>query len=242
MIGRDRYADPWHDFAATAACVARELPRFGLDVEWRSTFPDALDSLARPDLLVVLAGRARERDHGHVEGDDAAWLGFHERLARFVGSGTALLALHSAANTFGDSPHWARLIGGRWVDGRSTHPPIGDAVFDPAGSHPIVSGMSSVHAFDEQYCDLEIAPSSEPFLVTRQGSAVHPVAWAAAPTGRGRAVYDGMGHDTRSYDSDERVALLCREISWLLTGQLERDSRQGGARHHVSGNTSMSPS
>jgi uncharacterized protein len=224
LIGRDRYADPWHDFAATGACIAREMTSLGMAVEWRSTFPDTFASFSRPDLVVVLAGRGVALSAEDDPGADTQWADFHGTLAGFVAAGTALLALHSAANTFEDSPHWVRLIGGRWVEGKSTHPPIGDAIFDTVGSHPIVSGMGSIHAFDERYCDLEMAESSQPFLVTRQGSAVHPVAWAAAPTGRGRAVYDGMGHDTRSYDSEGRVALLRYEISWLLAGVLAHES------------------
>jgi uncharacterized protein len=217
LLGRDRYEDPWHDYAATGARVAHELAGLGLGVHWRSTFPDTLDGLERPDLIVVLAGRSRSHHDDAME-----WRSFHNCLEKFIFSGTALLALHSAANAFSDSMHWPRLIGGQWLEGKSAHPPIGEAVFDIVGSHPIVSGMGPVHAFDERYCGLGVAVSSEPFLVTRQAGTVHPVAWVAAPSGRGRAVYDGLGHDTRSYDSKDRVALLRREISWLTAERLPR--------------------
>lgn len=218
LIGRDRYADPWHDYVATGQRVAHELAGLGISTEWRSTFPDTLDGVDQPDLIVVLSGRSNG-EHG----DPAPWKQLHDRLEQFVSAGTALLAFHSAANTFTDSEPWPRLIGGRWLEGKSAHPPIGEAVFDVVGSHPIVSGMGPIHAFDEQYCGLEMAPSSEPFLVTRQATAVHPVAWVAAPVGRGRSIYDGLGHDTRSYDSKEHIALLRREISWLLAEALAHE-------------------
>ena len=220
LIGRDRYGDPWHDYVATGHRVAQELAGLGVATQWRSTFPDALDGIEQPNLIVVLAGRS-SGEHG----DPTPWTRLHNRLAHFVSAGTALLALHSAVNAFGDSEHWPRLIGGRWVEGKSAHPPIGEAVFDIVGSHPIVSGMGPIHAFDEQYRGLEMALSSEPLLVTRQASEVHPVAWVAEPTGRGRSVYDGMGHDTRSYDSSERITLLRREISWLLARTFALESR-----------------
>jgi len=221
LVGRDRFSDPWHDFVATGACVARELSDLGATVTWRSTFPETFHGLERPDIVVVLAGRRSPARDEANEPDGAQWRGFHDKLADFVAAGTALLALHSAANTFGDSPHWERLIGGRWVEGTSMHPPIGDAVFDPIGSHQIISGVGAVYAFDEQYLGLDVAPSSQPFLSVRQDDAVHIVSWVANPPGgKGRVVYDGLGHDTRSYKSTERVALLRSEIKWLLAAGL----------------------
>jgi type 1 glutamine amidotransferase len=34
--------------------------------------------------------------------------------------------------------------------------------------------------------------------------------------GRGRVVYDGLGHDVRSYDSAAHVELVQRSVRWLL--------------------------
>jgi type 1 glutamine amidotransferase len=226
LVGRDRYEDPWHDFAATGARVARSLDGLGVGVDWRSTFPDALAGMSAPDLVVVLAGRSPSASAD--ESTAADWRELHNRLLEFVNGGSALLVLHAASNTFSDFPRWAELVGGRWVEDRSTHPPLGEAVFTSVGLHPIVSNIETVRAFDEQYLNLEVAPTSEPFLVTHHAGTSHPVAWVAAtPPGRGRVVYDGLGHDTRSYDSAERVALLGSEISWLLAGA---GRRLGGRR------------
>ena len=43
----------------------------------------------------------------------------------------------------------------------------------------------------------------------------HPVVWARQ-TPTSRVVYDGLGHDTASYDSPGHVALLHRAARWLL--------------------------
>jgi hypothetical protein len=217
LIGRDRYEDPWHDYVATGARVATVLDSLGVGVDWRSTFPDALDGMPAPDLVVVLAGRCqRSPDEQTFE---LHWSALHDRLFEFVSTGTALLALHAASNTFSDFPQWNSLIGGRWVEGESTHPPIGDAVFSGVGTHPIVANTATVRVFDEQYLNLEVAPTSQPFLVAHHAERSHPVAWVAAtPPGGGRVVYDGLGHDTRSYDSESRVALLRNEVNWLLAG------------------------
>jgi len=216
LVGRGPYEDPWHDYVATGARVAKLLDSCGVDVDWRSTFPGALDGLSAPDLVVVLAGRSQQPGGPPSEFD---WSPLHNRLLEFADTGTALLALHAASNTFFDFPRWTGLIGGRWVEGESTHPPIGEVVFSSIGTHPIVSTIATVRVFDEQYLNLEVAATSQPFLVAHHAGTSHPVAWVAAtPPGHGRVVYDGLGHDTRSYDSEERVALLREEITWLLEG------------------------
>jgi len=216
LVGRGPYEDPWHDYVATGARVAKLLDSCGVGVDWRSTFPDALDGLPAPDLVVVLAGRGQQSG-GRPSVSD--WSPLHNGLLEFADTGTALLALHAASNTFFDFPRWTGLIGGRWVEGESTHPPIGEVVFSSIGTHPIVSTIATVRVFDEQYLNLEVAATSQPFLVAHHAGTSHPVAWVAAtPPGHGRVVYDGLGHDTRSYDSEERVALLRNEITWLLEG------------------------
>jgi hypothetical protein len=216
LVGRGPYEDPWHDYVATGARVVKLLESLGVGVDWRSTFPDALDGVPAPDLVVVLAGRSQQAD-GQLSAAD--WSPLHNRLLQFVDSGTALLALHAASNTFSDFPRWTGLIGGRWIEGESTHPPIGEVVFSTIGTHPIVSNAATVRVFDVQYLNLEVAATSQPFLVAHHAGTSHPVAWvAAAPPGCGRVVYDGLGHDTRSYDSESRVALLRNEVNWLLAG------------------------
>ncbi|WP_129337906.1 ThuA domain-containing protein [Cellulomonas endophytica] len=239
LVGRGRYADPWHDDAATGHRVAGLLAARGLDVTVRGTAPDVLgpDDAAgeggaaaaagatgapgtgapsRPALLVVAAGTGRTDPAW--DGDDAAWAAFHARLAALVGAGVPLLALHQAANTFTDAPGWADLVGGRWVPGLSMHPPIGEATFRPVPGerHPVVAGLGPVRAFDERYCLLQPDPRSRVLLTTEHEGADHPVVWQAP--GPGRVLYDALGHDLRSYASEDRRALLAREVAWLLDG------------------------
>ncbi|MCL3859748.1 ThuA domain-containing protein [Actinotalea sp. K2] len=215
LVGRGRYEDPWHDHAATAVRVLRVLDDLQVPVTVRSTFPDALaDATAESTaLLVVAAGRGRV-DPG-FDGDDQAWVAFHARLAALVAQGVPLLGLHQAANTFADSPTWARDLGGRWVPDRSWHPPIGQASFRAVDvDHPVTTGLAGVEAYDERYCDLEIDRRSHVLLTAEHEGREHPVVWQAP--GPGRVLYDGLGHDERSYESPSRSDLLRREIAWLL--------------------------
>lgn len=213
LVGRGRYADPWHDHAATSFEVAEVLRDLGVPVEVRSTFPEEIPDV---DLVVVNAGPGRA-DPGY-DGDDDAWRPFHESLARQVASGTSVLGLHLAANTFADAPVWTEILGGRWVDGTSGHPPIGEATFKVVRDHPVTQGLTTVTAFDESYCDLEVHPASQRLLVAEIDGVEQPVVWVA-PTltsTSGRVLYDALGHDVRSYRSPARRDLLARELTWLL--------------------------
>ncbi|WP_343035381.1 ThuA domain-containing protein [Cellulomonas septica] len=215
LVGRDRYGDPWHDHAATSDAVATLLRADGHDVEVRSVFPDALDDVGRPDVLVVNCGQ------GPLDAADAdAWRGFHDRRAALVDEGVAVLGLHQAANTFGDDPRWAATLGGRWVDDVSWHPPLGEARFRVVDTtHPVTHGLDDVDAVDERYADLRVADDAHVLLVAdvaddAGATRAHPVVWVAA--GPGRVLYDALGHDVRSYAFPSRRALLRREVAWLL--------------------------
>jgi len=224
LAGRGRYEDPWHDHAATSHRLALLLA--GLEVggrpatvEVRSTFPDALDGLGGVDLLVVNSGTSWDgfREAG-IGPDDASWAPFHGRLDAWARSGGRVLAVHQAANTFGDAPGWGAVLGGRWVEGESTHPPIGQArVALAVGTHPITEGLGAVDVLDERYCGLSVAPSSQVLgWATDDDGERHPVVWATVAHG-GRTVYSGLGHDVRSYDSPSHRELLLRSAAWLTS-------------------------
>jgi len=214
LAGHGRYEDPWHDAAAISHRLAALLAADGVDTTVRGTFRDALDGI-EPDLVVVAAGRGRPDPD--FDGADEDWQPFHARLGSWVASGVPVLGLHQAANTFQDSPAWGALLGGRWVDGTSWHPPHGAATFRVVdAAHPICAGLTSVTADDERYLALQMVPDAQVLLVADHEGSSHPVVWVAP--GPGRVVYDALGHDVRSYDSPSRVDLLRREVRWLLGG------------------------
>jgi len=215
LVGRGRYEDPWHDHAATAHRVAVELTARGRRVELVSLFPGAVGAAVErePALLVVVAGSGRVDPS--FDGDDADWALDHAALAGWADAGGPLLGLHCAANTFTDAPHWRRLLGGAWVPERSWHPPFGTATFTALPEAALPGVPREVVADDERYCGLVLSPPARPVLAHREGGRQEVVAWSVEEGPR-RAVYDGLGHSTASYDSPSRLALLRAEVSWLL--------------------------
>jgi len=221
LAGQGRYADPWHDTAANADALAVLLRGLGLGVAVRGTSPDALDDLDPPDLLVVAAGDGR-RDPD-FDGDDAAWRAFHDRRAAWVAAGVPVLAVHQAAMTFRDDPRWAGELGGRWVEGRSWHPPLGPTalrVVAPAPSGAadgadddaargdgraraawpaLPARLERIAVTDERYTDLDVDAGVRPLVmadVTAYEAPDRPASVGAHP-----AVWVAPGPGRVVYDA-----------------------------------------
>jgi type 1 glutamine amidotransferase len=74
-------------------------------------------------------------------------------------------------------------------------------------------------ARDEVYSDLALCQDIEPLLVASAGAAAgggsgsRPVLWARE-IGRGRVVYDALGHDRASLETPEHRRILVRSALW----------------------------
>lgn len=123
----------------------------------------------------------------------------------------------SAANTFHDWAAWDSTLGGRWVGGHSFHPPldeVGFTIVPGAEQHPVLAGLDGVAVTDERYSHLVLDQGVTPLLQHHHDGVDEVMAWA-----NGRAVYDGMGHDARSYASPDHQRFLVNAAEWLLTGR-----------------------
>jgi type 1 glutamine amidotransferase len=129
-----------------------------------------------------------------------------------------VLAVHQSALALPSNDAYAEVLGGRWVEGVSGHPEIGPMRLElEIGTHPATGGLGGVEAFDERYCNLQVAPTSEVLgWVTDDDGTRHPALWAAEAHG-GRTVYSALGHDARSYESASHQDLLTCAALWLLS-------------------------
>ncbi len=136
-------------------------------------------------------------------------------LREFVEEGGALLAIHTAAVSFDDWPEWRELVGGVWDWSRSAHPPLGAMRVEvPPSDHPIVAGLGDFDIVDEAYGFLDLVPDVEPLALSSHGGADHPLLWARR-FGRGRVLYDALGHDARSYAHPTHAEIVRRAARWL---------------------------
>jgi hypothetical protein len=200
--------DPWHDFDATSRAVASCL----IDAGWSCTVAamaaSARADIANADLLVVNSGlRSRPGPDGVVPA----------QLLDYLASPRPVLGLHTAANSLGAVPEWAGRLGVRWVDGVSTHPPIGWQRLVPVADVSALRGLDEVLVYDELYANLDVPRPGRVLLAHRYGGRDHPLV-LAREDGPQRTVYDALGHGVESYASPSRRDLLRREVRWLLGG------------------------
>jgi uncharacterized protein len=214
LIGVGRYQDRWHDYVATGAEVARLLHAEGFDVVLRALKLSGVRDIGGSDLVVVNAGYG---EYGALaDGPEDEWAQAYDHLREYRVGGGAILALHAASNSLDDLPEWREWIGGHWVNGRSMHPPIGQATVQISqAEHPVTAGLSDFTLFDEMYSYQYIASESEVLVSHTYDDRTHPLVWATESDGR-RALYDALGHDVRSFASPGRCELLRREVRWLV--------------------------
>jgi type 1 glutamine amidotransferase len=113
-------------------------------------------------------------------------------------------------------PQWPAILGGAWVRGVSMHPPQSEApLLLSTRQHPITNGLTNFVIFDERYSYLQTQPDITVLYEHSYNELHHPLVWARQ-TDRFRVVYDGLGHDTASYDNGGHVELLRRSVLWLL--------------------------
>lgn len=217
LSGQGRYGDPWHPFDQTSACLARLVRTAGLRVEVREALAsDCLSGLGSVDLLVVNTGTGMSPEQP-IDADPG-WQQAFSGLGEWLDGGGRLLACHTAVASLRDWAEWPQRLGGEWVRGRSGHPPLGVAGFQPvagAAGHPFFDGLTgtpTVTVVDEKYSDLRLHPGAQPVLAHQSGGDLQVMGWTVAAN----VVYDGMGHDAHSYESPTRCRYLANELRWLL--------------------------
>jgi type 1 glutamine amidotransferase len=210
ISGAGDYIDPWHRFDETSLRLAEIIAGLGHQVTVSDAVDQALAEPGEPDLIVVNIGNPREaRPQSRI---DAAERGLNRHLQR----GGALLGVHVSATSMTTMSRWSQMLGGHWVTGRTMHPKQDlFTVVVHSDAHPIVRGLTDFKVFDERYSNLHTNRDITVMCEQFTDGGLHPIVWARE-SGLARVVYDGLGHDIRSYESAGHLELLRRTVGWLL--------------------------
>jgi type 1 glutamine amidotransferase len=209
ISGAGYYSDPWHSFADTSQRLADIIAGLGHAVAVSEAVEHALAEPGEPDLVVINIGNPREaRPQSRIDAERG--------LDRHLQRGGALLGVHVSATSLPTMSGWSQMLGGHWLRGRTMHPEQDLAtILVRVGAHPIVRGLVDFTVFDERYSYLHTNPGITVVCEHQTDGRLHPIVWARE-SGLARVVYDGLGHDTRSYESPGHVELLRRAVGWLL--------------------------
>ena len=209
ISGAGDYADSWHPFAETSARLAELIGSLGHRVEVSETVEESLCALDDQRLVVINIGNpASPRP-------TSTMIEIQEALLAHLDGGGGLLGMHVSATSFTTMPRWPEILGGHWVRGTTMHPPLDLArIRLHAGVHPVAGDDAELEVLDERYSYLDVRDDVVVLGDHEHDGLIHPMIWAREH-GAGRVVYDGLGHDSRSYDSPAHRDLLRRAVSWL---------------------------
>jgi type 1 glutamine amidotransferase len=209
ISGAGDYADPWHPFAETSARLAEVIASLGHRVEVSEAVEESLCALDDQGLVVINIGNPA------APRPAATMIEIQDTLLAHLNRGGGLLGMHVAATSFTTMPRWPEMLGGHWVRGTTMHPPLDLArIRLHPGSHPVAGDAAEIEVLDERYSYLDVREDVAVVGDHEHDGVVHPVIWAREH-GAGRVVFDGLGHDARSYVSEGHLALLRRAVTWL---------------------------
>jgi type 1 glutamine amidotransferase len=209
ISGAGNYADSWHPFADTSARLAEVITAAGHRVRVSESVEESLLQIGSAQLAVINIGNPTPPRPG------STMIGIQDALLAHLDGGGGLLGLHVSATTFTTMPRWPEILGGHWVRGTTMHPPLDlTRIRLHPGSHPVAGDDAEIEVIDERYSYLDVRDDVVVLGDHEHDGLIHPMIWAREH-GAGRVVYDGLGHDARSYDSQAHRDLLGRAVAWL---------------------------
>ena len=137
-------------------------------------------------------------------------------LLKFIESGKGYVGIHSAADSFRDSPTYRSFVGGHFV----THPRYRQyqvSVTDV--ERPITEGMDEFCVTDEQYITSN-DPRNTVLANALWKGGLMPVVWTKS-WGKGRICYIALGHNPESCRDENFRTLLVRGTAWAATPPAE---------------------
>lgn len=139
-----------------------------------------------------------------------------QAIQEHLKQGKPLFCHHIAIGSFDERTEFGNIFDGRWIIGRSTHPPIHDfKVTVRLVSHPILAGIEDFIIRDELYHHLDYPNHSEILLEAEYEGQRWPLAWAGN-YGKAKVAYSALGHNMPAYANPSLQRLILNTIGWLL--------------------------
>lgn len=195
---------PYHDYESIGRALLESIDPSKFQTELVLDDLSALTRLSAESVKVVV--------FFHTLGEISTIQ--RDALLGWVAGGGGFIGIHSAADSFRDSPEYRSMVGGYFQG----HPPYRDyqvSIVQPW--HPITEGMDEFFVKDEMF--VTSYDSRVHVLATAlwKGSTI-PVAWTNQ-WGKGRVFYLAFGHDEAAVRQEAFQRLFERGLLWA-SGQV----------------------
>jgi len=141
-------------------------------------------------------------------------------LRNFVESGRGLVVLHHALVDYLGWKWWTdEVVGGKYLLKPEGDRPASSFQHDveleiePVAKHPVLSGVTRMHIWDEVYKNMWISPANTVLLRTNHPASDGPVAWIS-PYEKARVVVIQLGHDHKAHLHPGLQRLVTNAILW----------------------------
>lgn len=198
-----------HPYHETTPVLTRFLRADGHTVNVsRSAKELALRTVPGYDAIVLNTRR-------RAEDDNDLSLTQRNGLRSYVENGGGLVSIHISPDSCPDWSEMKKLTGGGWVSGTSWHPPFGRmSVKVKNPSHPLAKGVSDFETDDELYCDPNIQPGIDVFLVGYVDGVERPLGWSWA-YGKGKVANIALGHAGVSQSNPSFQQLVRNAVAYV---------------------------
>lgn len=151
---------------------------------------------------------------------------FEKSFLNFIADGKGFVAFHAASATHQDWPNYQMIVGGTWEKGVTDHGPISTfKVTIENSNHPITKGLEDFFITDELWYNVKFQPNIN-ILCTAYSSKEKSGTGKSEPVviftnyGKGRCVYNILGHNTAAMRNRAWQTLMLRGIEWAATGEV----------------------
>lgn len=214
----------FHPFAETSKALAAIAKKQGIDCVIEDDINAAIERLEDFDLLIVNALRWTMTQSDKYTEYRPKWAlslkpEQQKAIENFVLGGKGMLAMHTASICFDTWAGWHALLGGGWTWGESHHPAVQSASIQLCASdHPVLQGVNNFTVIDEIYHNLSPSSDVDVLATAEISDGPQPVVWAKS-VGRGRVIYDSLGHDVASMENPDHTKILENAIAWLIENE-----------------------
>lgn len=188
----------FHDFAVMAPIYETFLTEAGFEVTITEDRDDFTKENIEPYNVII-----DYTTGGNLTEEQARGL-----LGGIVG-GKGFIAVHSAADSFKQTPGYINMVGGKFL----THPRPQPLTFNVKNSaHPVMEGISDFEMEEELYL-METNGHFELLMTTQFKGFERPITWVK-PYGHGRVLFTALGHGKEQHEHPNFQRLIINGIHW----------------------------